>query len=41
MPNAYVEEIVTKLMTGRFPDLYRAEMLHALQTASGPEQASG
>ena len=22
-PNPYLEEIVTKLLTGRFPDLYR------------------
>jgi hypothetical protein len=35
-PNPFVEEIVTKLMTGRMPDLYRASLLHALQAGSGP-----
>jgi hypothetical protein len=36
-PNAYVEEIVTKLLMGRFPDLYRAELEHARRSAGrGP-----
>ena len=30
-PNPYVEEIMTKLMTGRLPDLYRAGAIAELQ----------
>lgn len=38
-PNPFVEEVVTKLLTGRFPDLYRASLLLALQEGS-PEGLS-
>jgi hypothetical protein len=35
--NPSIEEIVTKLLTGRFPDLYRASLLLALQEGGAEE----
>jgi hypothetical protein len=32
LPNPYAEEILVKLLTGRFPDLYRAEILAYLRS---------
>ena len=40
LPNPYVDEILTKLITGRMPDLYRAELLQALRARSAVDAGS-